>query len=113
MPKSSITLTQQDRQELAPLLNISSAERELMPKEVLEKLEILAKEQEDGGFQEMEQIITESLQSIQTLDKTCHVPCGIHSRRHLKEYIWWHTHYQIFLQKRKAQRARHKKHKHK
>ena len=43
MSKHKVVLTTQDREELAPLLNITKAERELMPKEILEKLELLAK----------------------------------------------------------------------
>ena len=48
MSKHKVVLTTQDREELAPLLNITKAERELMPKEILaKKLELLAKEQEE------------------------------------------------------------------
>ena len=46
MSKHKVVLTAQDRKELTPLLHITKAERELMPQEILDKLEILAKEKE-------------------------------------------------------------------
>lgn len=113
MSKHKVVLTTQDREELAPLLNITKAERELMPKEILEKLELLAKEQEEGGYQDLEQIIEESLQIVESLEPNADVSAlyETHKRSQLKSYIWWRTHYQVFLARRKAQRARRKCHK--
>lgn len=108
MSKHKVVLTTQDREELAPLLNITKAERELMPQEVLEKLELLAKEQEEGGYQDLEQIIEESLQIVESLEPNADMLYDTHKRSRLKDYIWWRTHYQVFLSKRKAQRARRK-----
>ena len=39
-----------------------------MPKEVLSKLELLAKEQEEGGFTEIENIINESISFVKSLE---------------------------------------------
>ncbi|WP_295739509.1 hypothetical protein [uncultured Helicobacter sp.] len=110
MSKHKVVLTTQDREELAPLLNITKAERELMPKEILEKLELLAKEQEEGGYQDLEQIIEESLQIVESLEPNADASAlyETHKRSQLKNYIWWITHYQVFLARRKAQRARRK-----
>lgn len=114
MSKHKIVLTPEDRKELAPLLNISKAERELMPKEILEKLEALAKEQE-GDFQELDQIIEESLHLVESLEPTFDASALFvcHKRSHIKDYLWWRTNYQIFLAQRKAQRARRKCYKNK
>lgn len=66
MLESQIVLTDKDREELTPLLYASQAARALMPKEVLLKLDLLAKEQQEGGFKEFENIIEESLSFIET-----------------------------------------------
>lgn len=110
MSKQKITLTERDREELTPLLNVSKAERELMPKEIQEKLEILANEGTEK-FDDIEQIIEESLHVVETLGTqgTCKMP----KRRYIKDYLWWQTNYRIFLAKRKAQRAYRKARKHK
>lgn len=115
MSKHKVILTTQDREELAPLLNITKAERELMPAEILAKLELLAKEQEEGNYQDLEQIIEESLQFVETLESGARAstPYGTSKRSRLKDYIWWKTHYQVFLSKRKAQRTRRKCYKNK
>lgn len=111
MPKYKIVLTAQDREELAPLLNISKAERELMPQEILDKLEILAKEQEEGAFQDLEEIITESLHIVQSLEPSTNANSlyQTHSRRRIKHYLWWRTNREIFLARRKAARSKHRK----
>lgn len=66
MLESQIVLTDKDREELTPLLHASQAARALMPEEVLLKLDLLAKEQQEGGFKEFENIIEESLSFIET-----------------------------------------------
>lgn len=115
MSKHKVVLTTQDREELAPLLNITKAERELMPEEILEKLELLAKEQEDGRYQDLEQIIEESLHIVESLEPNADSSAlyEIHKRRQVKEHLWWKTHYKVFLARRKAQRARRKCYKNK
>lgn len=105
MPRSqkALVLTAKDREELTPLLNTTKAERDLMPKDMLQKLEILAKEQESkDGFQDIEQIIKESLNIVESLR-----PHTLR-RRHIKDLLWWQVNYHIFLAQRKAQRARRK-----
>lgn len=108
MSKHKIILTKQDREELMPLLHITKAERELMPKEVLEKLELLQSEQEVGHFKELEEIIEESLQIVQSL--TPNMLKSKSAQTHIKQQLFKQAKYHLFLAKRKAQRARHKTH---
>lgn len=111
MPDNKIVLTTQDREELAPLLNITKVERALMPKEVLSKLELLAKEQEEDGFTEIENIINESISFVKSLEaKTLYANL---KPSQLKDYLWWETNYRIFLAQRKSQRERRKCYKNK
>ncbi|MCX2717501.1 hypothetical protein OQH61_07125 [Helicobacter sp. MIT 21-1697] len=111
MSKHKVVLTAQDRKELAPLLHITKAERELMPQEILDKLEILAKEQDKNEFQDLEQIIEESLHIVESLAPNAKTTYK--KQRHIKDYLWWQTNYRIFLAQRKAQRARRKCYKNK
>ena len=115
MTKHKVVLTAQDRQELAPLLNITKSEKELMPEGILEKLELLAKEQEKGDFQDLEQIIEESLHFVESLEPSADASAlyECHKRSHIKDYLWWRTNDQIFLAQRRAQRARRKCYKNK
>ncbi|WP_236096383.1 MULTISPECIES: hypothetical protein [Helicobacter] len=104
--QKKLVLTDKDREELAPLLNISQAERKLMPKETLKKLEIFEQEQENPNFKDLEDIIKESMSLVEAF-----VPNTLYkelTRRSKKDYLWWETNYRIFLAQRKAQRARHR-----
>ena len=115
MSKHKVVLTAQDRKELTLLLHITKAERELMPQEILDKLEILAKEkeQEENEFQDLEQIIEESLHIVESLAPNADITHKALKKRHIKDYLWWQTNYRIFLAQRKAQRARRKCYKNK
>lgn len=113
MPKHKVILTQQDREELAPLLHISKAERELMPQEILEKLDLLAQEQEEEQFQDLEQIIEESLHFVESLEPSASGASLRTYRKpsHIKACLWWETNYRIYLAQRKVARIRRKSHK--
>lgn len=106
MPKK-ITLTDKDREELVPLLHITESERALLSEEVQAKLELFAKEVDERGFKELENIVEESIHSLKTLELSNTLTPKL-TRSHKKEYLWWAMNYRFFLAQRKAQRARRK-----
>ncbi len=107
--KNKIVLTAQDRKELTPLLHLTKAERKLMPQEVLQKLEVLAREQDGTSeFQQLEEIIEESLNIVQTLElnEDLEYLRQTNQREKIKDFVWWSINYKIFLAHRRVQRAR-------
>ncbi|TLD80133.1 hypothetical protein LS68_007905 [Helicobacter sp. MIT 05-5293] len=109
MSKNKIVLTAQDRKELTPLLHLTKAERKLMPQEVLQKLEVLAREQDGTSeFQQLEEIIEESLNIVQTLElnEDLEYLRQTNQREKIKDFVWWSINYKIFLAHRRVQRAR-------
>ena len=71
------------------------------------------KEQEENEFQDLEQIIEESLHIVESLAPNADITHKALKKRHIKDYLWWQTNYRIFLAQRKAQRARRKCYKNK
>ena len=106
MPKK-ITLTDKDRGELVPLLHLTEAERALLPEEILQKLDLLTKEQSEGDFKRLEEIIEKSIHSVRSFELNKASESKL-TRSHKKEYLWWAMNYRFFLAQRKAQRARRK-----
>lgn len=107
---ANIKLSKAEKDELMPLLNISQQEKELMPKEILDKLEILKKEQEKQ-YAELHQIIEESLTSLEQKQfSKCYSDLALLKRlnhtKKIKQLVWWDTHHKVYLANKKAQSAR-------
>ena len=71
------------------------------------------KAQEENEFQDLEQIIEESLHIVESLAPNADITHKALKKRHIKDYLWWQTNYRICLAQRKAQRARRKCYKNK
>lgn len=104
-----ITLTDAERAELKPLLNITAAEKALMPKDMQEKLDILIKEQ-DSHYAELDSIVEQSLADCYICQGSCSLESGTKkSKKSIKNIVLHSVKSKIQSAKQKAMRNRHHK----